>query len=151
MMTRIVNYGAYQMNKKKNSTSKRGNVMSLVSIRGAITVTNNSKEEILEATQMMLEAIIENNGIQIEHIIQIHFSGTKDLDAIYPAVAARKLNITEASLMCFQEFYVVGSLEKCIRVDLLVEQEGLSRENVKHQYLRKAKCLRPDLVKESGE
>lgn len=125
--------------------------MSLVSIRGAITVTNNSKEEILEATQIMLEAIIKNNGIQIKHIIQIHFSGTKDLDAIYPAVAARKLNITEASLMCFQEFYVVGSLEKCIRVDLLVEQEGLSRENVKHQYLREAKCLRPDLVKESGE
>lgn len=125
--------------------------MSLVSIRGAITVTNNSKEEILEATEMMLQAIIENNHIQIEDIIQIHFSGTKDLDAIYPAVAARKLNITEASLMCFQEFYVVGSLEKCIRVDLLAEKEGLSRENVKHQYLRGAKCLRPDLVKESGK
>jgi len=123
--------------------------MSLVSIRGAITVINNNKEEILEATETMLTAIIENNHIQIENIIQIHFSATKDLDAVYPAVAARRLNITEAALMCFQELYVVGALEKCIRVDVLVEQEGLSRHNVKHQYLREAKRLRPDLVKES--
>lgn len=123
--------------------------MSLVSIRGAITVTSNIKEEILDATEKMLTAIIENNQIQIEHIIQIHFSTTKDLDAVYPAVAARKLNITEAALMCFQEMYVVGALEKCIRVDVLVNQEGLSRQNVKHQYLREATRLRPDLVKES--
>ncbi len=123
--------------------------MSLVSIRGAITVTNNNKEEILEATEKMIHAIIENNQIQIEHIIQIHFSATKDLDAVYPAVAARKLNITEASLMCFQEMYVKGALEKCIRVDVLVDQEGLTRQNVKHQYLREATRLRPDLVKES--
>lgn len=123
--------------------------MSLVSIRGAITVTDNNKEEILEATETMLQAIIEKNRIQIEQIVQIHFSATKDLDAVYPAVAARKLNITEASLMCFQELYVVGSLEKCIRADVLVDQEGLSRQNIKHQYLREAKRLRPDLVKES--
>ena len=123
--------------------------MGLVSIRGAITVTHNSKEDILEATELMLQAILEKNQIQIENIIQIHFSATKDLDAVYPAVAARKLNITEAALMCFQELYIVGSLEKCIRVDVLVEQEGLSRQNIQHQYLREAKRLRPDLVKES--
>ena len=123
--------------------------MSLVSIRGAITVTNNTKEEILEATEIMLQALLEQNQIQIENIIHIHFSATKDLDAVYPAVAARKLNITEAALMCFQELYVVGSLEKCIRVEVLVDQEGLSRQNIKHQYLREARRLRPDLVKES--
>lgn len=123
--------------------------MSLVSIRGAITVTNNNKEEILEATEIMLQALLEENQIQIENIIHIHFSATKDLDTVYPAVAARKLNITEAALMCFQELYVVGSLEKCIRAEVLVNQEGLSRHNIKHQYLREAKRLRPDLVKES--
>lgn len=122
--------------------------MHAVSIRGAITTKFNTKEAILEATRLMLEAIIEANGLQIEHIVQIHFSATKDLDAVYPAVAARNIGITSASLMCFQEMYVVGSLEKCIRVDVLVEQEGLTRDNVKHQYLRDAKRLRPDLVKE---
>ena len=122
--------------------------MHAVSIRGAITTKLNTKEAILEATRLMLEAIIEANELQIEHIVQIHFSATKDLDAVYPAVAARNIGITSASLMCFQEMYVVGSLEKCIRVDVLVEQEGLTRDNVKHQYLRDAKRLRPDLVKE---
>lgn len=122
--------------------------MKTVSIRGAITVENNNREEMLEATRLMLEKIIEANEIQLENIIQIHFSATKDLDAVYPAVAAREIGITSASLMCFQELYVVGSLEKCIRVDVLVEQEGLTRQNIKPQYLRKAVKLRPDLVKE---
>ncbi len=122
--------------------------MHAVSIRGAITTEVNTKEAILEATRLMLEAIIQANQLQIENIIQIHFSATKDLDAVYPAVAARNIGITSASLMCFQEMYVVGSLEKCVRVDVLVEQEGLTRDNVKHQYLRNAKRLRPDLVKE---
>lgn len=122
--------------------------MKTVSIRGAITVQKNTREAILEATQMMLEAIINENALEIEHIVQIHFSATKDLDAVYPAVAARAIGITSAALMCFQEMYVVGSLEKCIRVDVLVEQDGLTRENVKHQYLKEAQRLRPDLVKE---
>ena len=122
--------------------------MSLVSIRGAITVEVNSKEAILEATQLMLEEIIKANQVEQKNIIQIHFSATKDLDAVYPAVAARTIGITSASLMCFQEMYVLGSLEKCIRLDMLIEQEGLNRNNVKHQYLREAKRLRPDLVKE---
>lgn len=124
------------------------NRLSLVSIRGAITVSNNNREEMLEATQVMLESIIESNQVQKENIVQIHFSATKDLDAVYPAVAARTIGITEASLMCFAELYVVGSLEKCIRAEMLVEQEGLTRQNINHQYLRDAKRLRPDLVKE---
>lgn len=122
--------------------------MLAVSIRGAITVDVNSKEAILEATQLMLEEIIKVNQVDQKNIIQIHFSATKDLDAVYPAVAARALGITSASLMCFQEMHVVGSIEKCIRLDMLVEQDGLNRQDVKHQYLREAKRLRPDLVKE---
>lgn len=123
--------------------------MSLVSIRGAITVEENTKEAILSATSFMLESIIKENKIALADIIQIHFTGTKDLDAVYPAVAARQLNITEAALMCFQEFYVEGSLMMCIRCDMLVESSHLNRQNVKHCYLRKAAGLRPDLVKES--
>ena len=92
--------------------------------------------------------MLKRNNIDLSHIIQIHFTATKDLDAVYPAVAARMLNITEAALMCFQEMYVEGSLEMCIRCDLLVEEEHLNRQNIKHCYLKKAAGLRPDLVKE---
>lgn len=122
--------------------------MSLVSIRGAITITENKKEFILAATSRVLNEIIKENGITLSNIIQIHFTGTKDLTAVYPAVAARELGITEAALMCFQEMYVEGSLSMCIRVDMLVEEKHLNRQNVKHCYLEKAAGLRPDLVKE---
>lgn len=120
--------------------------MSLVSIRGAITVEENTREAILEATHEMLEAILKNNELRLDELIQLHFSCTKDLDAAYPAVAARVLGIIEASLMCFQEMYVVNSLNQCIRVDVLVDAAHLSKKTVKHQYLRKATNLRPDLV-----
>lgn len=121
--------------------------MGLVSIRGAITTLENTKEAMLEATEEVLQAILIENKIDIEHIISIHFTATKDLDAVYPAVAARTLGITKASLMCFQELYIEGSLERCIRLEVLVEQEGLTRESIKHQYLREARRLRPDLAK----
>ncbi len=121
--------------------------MSMISIRGAITTEHNSKTEILEATKEMLEAIILSNNLEIDQIIQILFSTTKDLDEVYPAVAAREMGLTAAALMCFQEMYVKGSLNMCIRVSVLADAKGLSTQNVKHQYLRKAKCLRVDLMK----
>ena len=121
--------------------------MSIVSIRGAITVENNNRAEMLDATKEMLQQIITANAIAIEEITQIHFTATRDLDAVYPAVAAREIGIVEASLMCFQEMYVQNSLQKCIRVDMQVEKQNFTRQNVKHQYLRGAKVLRPDLAK----
>ena len=123
-----------------------GDKMSLVSIRGAITAEENTREAILEATKEMLEAILKNNKLNYEELIQLHFSCTKDLDAAYPAVAARQLGITDATLMCFQEMYVVNSLNQCIRVDILVNAPHLNKSNIKHQYLRRAVRLRPDLV-----
>ena len=126
---------------------EKGDFMSMVSIRGAITTDHNSKTEILEATKEMLEAIIKSNNLKIDEIIQILFSATGDLDEVYPAVAAREMGLTSAALMCFQEMYVKGSLDKCIRVSVLVETEGLTPQHVKHQYLRRAKSLRADLIK----
>jgi len=118
----------------------------MISIRGAITTDSNSKIEILERAKEMMEAIITSNGLRIDQIIQVLFSATKDLDEVYPAVAAREMGLTSAALMCFQEMYVKGSLEKCIRVSVLAEAEGLNAQNVKHQYLRGARGLRTDLI-----
>ena len=113
-------------------------------IRGAITVKNNEKHEMLEATRQMLNEIIDVNNINKKDIISITFTATRDLDAVYPAVAAREIGITQASLMCVQEMYVRGSLEKCIRVSVMVESD-LKQKDAKHIYLGEAVRLRPDL------
>lgn len=118
----------------------------MVFIRGAITVQENSKEAILQQTEILLKEIIEKNHLQNEDILSIQFTGTKDLDVAYPAVAARALGITEAALMCMQEMYVVGSLERCIRCVIICESEK-KQGDVNHIYLEKAAALRPDLKK----
>lgn len=116
----------------------------MISIRGAITVQENTKDEILEGTKVLLLSILESNNLKTEDIISIYFTGTKDLTAVYPAVAARDIGLTECSLICAQEMYIEGSLEKCIRVLLHVNSEDCQKD-AKHVYLREAKILRPDI------
>lgn len=118
--------------------------MNIVAIRGAITA-ENTKESILNKTSKLLQAVIDANGVEIQNIIQITFTCTKDLNAVYPAVAARELGITHAALMCMQEMDVEGSLQNCIRIALLCKLEEGSQEDLRHQYLGEAKRLRPDL------
>lgn len=116
----------------------------MIFIRGAITAEENSQEEILDNTRTMLETIIKKNHLKIKDILSIQFTATRDLDAVYPAVAARDLGITQAALMCLQEMYVQGSLEKCIRCEVFCESNK-RQEDVNHVYLKKAEALRPDL------
>lgn len=113
-------------------------------IRGAITVNSNTKEEILNATTELLNSIIEANHLDINEIVSIVFTCTRDLDEAYPAVAARAIGITKAALMCVQEMYVKGSLSMCIRV--MVQIQGSQTQTMcKHIYLKNAAALRPDL------
>ena len=85
-------------------------------IRGATTVERNDREEILSATTELLQLIIRQNALQAEDIASAIFSLTEDLDAEFPAVAARMLGWTEVPLMCAREIPVPGSLSTCIRV-----------------------------------
>lgn len=119
--------------------------MNCFVIRGAITVASNTKEEILEGAKELLGQIIADNDLAQDEIIQVLFTATKDLDQVYPAVGAREMGITDAALMCMQEMYVEGSLEKCIRVAVLC-QGKLNQKTVKHCYLKEAQKLRPDLL-----
>lgn len=98
----------------------------------------------------MLECIIVKNELELCDIIQIQFTMTKDLDAVYPAVAAREIGITEAALMCTQELYVVGSLKKCIRCAVLCDVNKKQKQ-ANHIYLQNAKVLRPDLTNKEKE
>lgn len=115
-------------------------------IRGAITVKNNKEDEILSATKELLNEIININKISKEDMISIIFTMTTDLDAVFPAVAARQIGIDDIPLMCANEINVIGSLEKCIRALIHVNINENNSE-LTHVYLREAKILRPDLVK----
>ena len=121
--------------------------MSIVSIRGAITVENNTTIEISKATTELFQEIISQNKINIDSIIHIIFSMTKDLNAIYPAKALREsFDLADTPLFCVQEADVLGSLEKCIRV-LIMTNSDLDKREVKHIYMKNAAKLRPDLTK----
>lgn len=122
--------------------------MASRNIRGAITVVSDTRDEVLARTAEMLSEIIKANNLKTEDISAIVFTATKDIKSVYPAVAARQLGITDASLMCVQEMYVEGSLKMCVRCSVQIESNKPQSE-MNHVYLEGAKVLRPDLVKKN--
>ena len=114
-------------------------------IRGATTVTLNEREAILETTEELLKQMIAANDVQEQDVASVVFTMTADLDAVYPAVAARRLGWTHTALLCQQEMTVAGSLPRCIRV-LIHWNTDRPLDQVRHIYLHDAQALRPDLV-----
>ena len=114
-------------------------------IRGATTVAGNDAEAILSATEELLRRIIALNGVREEDVASVIFTATQDLDACYPAVAARRLGWTHTALLCVQEMAVQGSLARCIRVVVHWNTDRPVHE-IRHVYLREARHLRPDLA-----
>lgn len=114
-------------------------------IRGATTVEANNREAILEAANELLLAIIDANSIEHDHVASVIFTTTPDLNAEFPAVAARALGWTDVALMCGHEMNVPGSLPRCLRILMHVNTE-LALDDIKHIYLRGARALRPDLA-----
>lgn len=118
--------------------------MAIRAIRGAITVQENSETEILAATRELLEAIQKANpAMAVEDLVSAWFTATIDLDAAYPAKAARQMGWTSLAMLCAQEMQVRGSLKSCIRV-LLHWNTDLPASVLQHVYLREAGSLRPD-------
>ncbi|NLL05065.1 MAG: chorismate mutase [Clostridiaceae bacterium] len=113
-------------------------------VRGATTVENNDAVEMLRETEKLLVEIIEKNRLKEEDIISIIFTVTNDLNATFPAIAARNLGWTSIALMCTSEIPVPGSLEKCIRV-LLHFNTNKRNDEIRYIYLNGAKVLRPDI------
>ncbi|OAT86435.1 chorismate mutase [Desulfotomaculum copahuensis] len=115
-------------------------------IRGAITVERNRAEDILEATGELLRAIVKENDLCTEDIASAFFTVTADLNAEFPAAAARELlGWQYVPLLCAREIDVPGRLGRCIRVLVHVNTERSQRE-IKHIYLREATKLRTDLL-----
>lgn len=114
-------------------------------IRGATTVATNTREEILAATHELLSRIVEANEVDPDLVASIIFSTTPDLNAEFPAVAAREQGYTMVALSCVHEMNVPGSLAKCLRILMHVNTDRPLGE-IKHIYLRGARALRRDLV-----
>jgi chorismate mutase len=119
--------------------------MMVRGIRGATTVESNTREEILEATRELLAAIVEANQVEHDHVASIIFTTTVDLNAEFPAVAAREDGWTDVALQCMHDMNVPGSLSRCIRILMHVNTERSNAE-LQHIYLRGARRLRTDLV-----
>jgi len=114
-------------------------------VRGAITVDANTAEDILEATAELLQGLIGANEIEAEQVVSAIFSTTPDLDAAFPARAARDLGWHDVALLCTHEMAVPGALPRVIRVLLHVNTARAARDMV-HLYLKGARQLRPDRV-----
>ncbi|MEE9618160.1 MAG: chorismate mutase [Anaerolineae bacterium] len=116
-------------------------------IRGATGVDINATVAIITATRELLERIVAANDLLVEDVISVIFTATPDLDAAYPARAAREMGWMNTPLLCMQEMVVAGSLPRCIRV-LVLWNTDLSPDQVRHVYLGRARALRPDLLEE---
>lgn len=115
-------------------------------VRGATTVEQDDREEILKATTQLLALMIRRNEIDSADLASATFTVTKDLQSEFPALAARQLGWLEVPLLCGYEVSVEGSLPRCIRV-LLHWNTTKSQSEIQHVYIRDAVKLRPDLSK----
>ena len=118
--------------------------MTVRGVRGATTADANNRDEILTASRQLLAMMIRLNDIDPEDVASATFTVTQDLDAEFPALAARQLGWLDVPLLCGYEISVPGSLQQCIRI-LVHWNTNKSQKDVQHVYIKEAVRLRPDL------
>ena len=132
-----------------NSFIRKGTLANMSfrcrALRGAITIEENTAESICQATEELLLKMVQENDVDIDEIASIIFTLTRDLDAVFPAAAARSLGWNHIPLLCCNEVEVPGSLPRCIRVLMHINTQK-SPSELKHIYLRNAIELRQDLT-----
>ncbi len=121
--------------------------MPIRGIRGATTAATNTRDAILDATCELLETLVRMNDICVEDIASVIFTVTPDLDAAFPASAARSLGWTHVPLLDVAAPRVSNDLARCIRV-LIYWNTDRAQQDISHVYLRDARRLRPDLAKD---
>ena len=119
-------------------------------VRGATTADSNTREDILQATTQLLALMIRKNDIKSTDIASAIFTTTPDLNAAFPALAARQLGWLDVPLLCTHEIDVPDSLRMCIRV-LIHWNTDKSQSEIDHIYVKDAVALRPDLSERLGE
>lgn len=116
-------------------------------IRGATTADSNTAEDIHEATTEMLRTLLALNDLNADDLVSIFFTTTRDLNATFPAVAARDLGLDQVPLMCAHEMEVPGALDKVVRA-LVHVNTGRAACEMQHVYLKRAVELRPEWGRE---
>jgi len=114
-------------------------------IRGATTADANTREAISEATTELLNELVALNQVDRDLVASVIFTTSPDLNADFPAAAARIAGWTDVALMCGHEMNVPGALQRCIRILMHVNTERSASE-IQHVFLRGARVLRPDLA-----
>lgn len=114
-------------------------------LRGAITVERDEPEAIVAATERLLVAMLERNGVASGELISVIFTATSDLVSEFPAAAARRLGLAEVPLLCAREIDVPQATPRCIRI-LAHLYTRRTAEELEHVYLDGARSLRTDLV-----
>lgn len=117
--------------------------MRLFALRGAISVEHNDRDSILESTKELLGELIAKNELEAENMVSCLLTSTQDLNAEFPAVAAREIGLEQVPLLCMQEIAVPGSLSMCIRA--MIHYYAAEDHSPQHVYMREAKGLRSDL------
>jgi chorismate mutase len=120
--------------------------MTLRGIRGAITVETDQSDQVVAATQELMNAILQANpGLHTEDVASAFFTVTDDICSVHPALAARQIGWELVPMMCASEIPVPGSLPLCIRV-LIHWITECEQSGIHHVYMREAVRLRPDLA-----
>jgi chorismate mutase len=113
-------------------------------LRGASTCDANSAKEITEVTQELLLAMLKENAIDHDDVVSVLFTTTSDLNAMFPATAARGIGFGDVPLLCASEINVPGAMPLTVRV-LMHAYTERPRDQLRHVYLRNAPSLRDDL------
>lgn len=117
--------------------------MRLFALRGANSVEANNASAILDATDLLMRELMSRNSLEPDAMVSCIFTLTDDLNAEFPAVAARRLGLDRVPLLCAREVPVPGSLPRVIRV--LMHYYADDDHEPSHVYLGEARALRRDL------
>lgn len=120
-------------------------MLGIRAIRGAVQVDANDRAAILDGTAELVSEVLGRNGITADDVISVIFTATGDLDAEFPALAARVIGFQDVPLLCCTEISVPGSMPRVVRLMMHVES-GKSRSDIQHVYLRGAAALRMDIA-----
>lgn len=118
--------------------------MKLRALRGAITVDDDTIDEVVSATAELVEEMMGRNSLAREDLVSLIFTATPDLVSEFPAAAARKIGISDVPLLCATEIDVKGAIPRCVRV-LMYAYTDKDKTALRHVYLRDARQLRTDL------
>ncbi len=116
--------------------------MAIVAIRGAVSVPEDTPDQVKSRSALLLQEILKRNSLVSDDVVSIFFTATSDIRSVAPAVGVRELDLGDVPLLCAQEMFVEGSMERVIRCFVHVE----SSHAPQHVFLGSATKLRPDLA-----